>query len=40
MPTVDLTLRLARESKPGDKDTILFDKSLPDFGLRIHPSGW
>ena len=39
MPTVDLTPRLARESKPGGKDIILFDKSLPGFGLRIHPSG-
>ena len=39
MPTVDLTSRLARESKPGDKDTILFDRTLPGFGLRIHPSG-
>ena len=39
MPTVDLTARLARESKPGGKDIILFDKSLPGFGLRIHPSG-
>ena len=39
MPTVDLTPRLARESKPGPKDTILFDRALPGFGLRIHPSG-
>ena len=39
MPTVDLTPRLARQSKPGPKDTILFDRSLPGFGLRIHPSG-
>ncbi|MCY4487131.1 MAG: hypothetical protein OXF11_08455 [Deltaproteobacteria bacterium] len=39
MPTVDLTPRLARESKPGGKDVILFDKSLQGFGLRIHPSG-
>ncbi len=39
MPTVDLTPRLARESRPGGKDTFLFDKSLPGFGLRIHPSG-
>ena len=39
MPTVDLTPRLARESRPGDKDTILFDRSTPGFGLRIHPSG-
>ena len=39
MPTVDLTPRLARESRHGEKDTILFDKALPGFGLRIHPSG-
>ena len=39
MPAVDLTARLARESKATDKDTILFDESLPGFGLRIHPSG-
>ena len=39
MPTVDLTSKLARQSKPGPKDTILFDKALPGFGLRIHPSG-
>ena len=39
MPTVDLTPRLARVTKPGDKDTILFDRTLPGFGLRIHPSG-
>ena len=39
MPRVDLTARLARESKPKPKDTILFDKALPGFGLRIHPSG-
>ena len=39
MPSVELTSRLARESKPGGKDTILFDKGLPGFGLRIHPSG-
>ena len=37
MPTVDLTPRLARQSKPGTKDTFLFDRSLPGFGLRIHP---
>ena len=36
---VDLTSRLARQSKPGGKDTILFDKTLPGFGLRIHSSG-
>ena len=39
MPRVKLTARLARESKAGEKDTILFDKALPGFGLRIHPSG-
>ena len=39
MPVVDLTPRLARESKPQAKDTILFDRTLPGFGLRIHPSG-
>ena len=39
MPRVDLTSRLARESRPGTKDTILFDNALPGFGLRIHPSG-
>ena len=39
MPTVDLTPRLARQSKPGPKDTFLFDRALPGFGLRIHPSG-
>jgi len=31
--------RLARESEPPGKDTILFDQKLPGFGLRIHPSG-
>ncbi|MCY4003050.1 MAG: tyrosine-type recombinase/integrase [Rhodospirillales bacterium] len=39
MPAVDLTARLARESRPTAKDTILFDEKLPGFGLRIHPSG-
>ena len=39
MPRVDLTAKLARQSKPGPKDTILFDKALPGFGLRVHPSG-
>ena len=39
MPRVELTTRLARNSKAGDKDTILFDNHLPGFGLRIHPSG-
>ncbi|MCY4030058.1 MAG: integrase arm-type DNA-binding domain-containing protein, partial [Acidobacteria bacterium] len=39
MPTVDLTPRLARESRAGDRETFLFDRSLPGFGLRIHPSG-
>ena len=39
MPRVDLTAKLARASQPGPKDAILFDKALPGFGLRIHPSG-
>ncbi len=39
MPAVDLTARLARESKPAVRDTILFDRKLPGFGLRVHPSG-
>ena len=39
MSTFDLTPRLARESKSNGKDTILFDSTLPGFGLRIHPSG-
>ena len=39
MPAVDLTARLARESKPAARDTILFDRKLPGLGLRIHPSG-
>ena len=39
MSAFDLTPRLIRESKSNGKDTILFDKALPGFGLRIHPSG-
>ena len=39
MPTVELTARLARESRSDGRDTMLFDRSLPGFGLRIHPSG-
>ena len=39
MPRVDLTAKLARQSKPGPKDRFLFDRTLPGFGLRIHPSG-
>ena len=39
MPRVDLTARLAHESRPCGKDTFLFDKTLPGFGLRIHSSG-
>ena len=39
MSVFDLTPRLARESTSNGKDTILFDKALPGFGLRIHPSG-
>ena len=38
MPTVDLTAGLARTSGAVPKDTILFDRKLPGFGLRIHPS--
>ena len=39
MSTFDLTPHLARESRSSGKDTILFDKALTGFGLRIHPSG-
>ena len=39
MSAFDLTPRLARESTSNGRDTILFDKALPGFGLRIHPSG-
>ena len=39
MSAFDLTPRLARDAKSSGKDTILFDKALPGFGLRIHPSG-
>ena len=39
MPSVELTARLARETKAAKKDTFLFDKALPGFGLRIHSSG-
>ena len=39
MPAVDLTARLARDGRRAEKDTIMFDKALPGFGLRIHPSG-
>ena len=39
MSTFDLTPRLARESKSNGKDTILFDRAVTGFGLRIHPSG-
>ena len=39
MSTFDLTPRLARESTSNGKDTILFDKAVTGFGLRIHPSG-
>ena len=39
MPVVDLTARLARASRPTGKDVILFDRALPGFGLRIHPTG-
>ena len=39
MPAVGLTPCLARESKVQDRDTLLFDRSLPGFGRCIHPSG-
>ena len=39
MSAFDLTPRLAREATSNGKDTILFDKALTGFGLRIHPSG-
>ncbi len=39
MPTIDLTLQLARNSRPAQRDLFLFDQYLPGFGLRIHPSG-
>ena len=39
MPRVDLTAKLARDARPGAAETILFDRALPGFGLRIHPSG-
>ena len=39
MPTVDLTARLARETKPGDRGVFLFDRALPGFGWRVHRSG-
>ena len=39
MPKVELTARLARETKPDERDLFLFDKALPGFGLRIHASG-
>ena len=39
MPAVDLTPCLVRESKAQDRDTFLFDGSLPGFGRCIHPSG-
>ncbi len=39
MPRVDLAPKLARDAAPGPKDTILFDRALPGFGLRIHPTG-
>ena len=39
MSAFDLTARLVRESKSNGKDTILFDKALTGFGLRIQPSG-
>ena len=39
MAKVDLTARLARVSKPGSGEILLFDRKLPGFGLRIYPSG-
>ena len=39
MPTVNLTAALARQTQAGDKDTILFDRTTPGFGLHVHPSG-
>ena len=39
MPRVELTARRVRETRPGDADVFLFDRALPGFGLRIHPSG-
>ena len=33
MPAVGLTARLARDSRRAEKDTILFDKALPGFGI-------
>ncbi len=39
MPTVDLTARLAREMKPGERDVFLLDRALSGFGLRIRRSG-
>lgn len=39
MPRVDLTPRLARDCAAGPRETILFDRGQPGFGLRVHPSG-
>ena len=39
MPRVELTALLARDARPGARDIVLFDRTLPGFGLRIHPSG-
>ena len=39
MPTVELTARLAHETKSRDRDVFLFDRALPGFGLRVHRSG-
>ena len=39
MPRVELTARRVRETRPGDADVFLFDRALPGFGLRVHPSG-
>ena len=37
MPAVDVTPCLVRESKTQDRDTFLFEGSLPGFGRCIHP---
>lgn len=39
MPRVDLTPKLARRCTAGPRETILFDRRQPGFGLRVHPSG-
>ena len=39
MPRVELAAAFARDARPGLRDTVLFDRTLPGFGLRVHPSG-